>query len=88
MAILPKKSRISTKIPTQFFKDMKRTIRNFPWKNKQAQDSENNLNNKRTSGGIPTPNLKLYYRAILIKSHGIGTETDRLINGIELKNQE
>ena len=30
--------------------------------------------------------LKLYYRAIVIKkttTHGISTETDRLINGIE-----
>jgi hypothetical protein len=36
------------------------------------------------------PDLKLYYRAIMIKKkmHGIGTETGRKINGIELKIQK
>jgi hypothetical protein len=46
------------------------------------------LNNKRTSWGISTPDLKLYYRAILEKLHGIDTMTDRQINGIELKTQK
>jgi hypothetical protein len=40
--------------------------------------------NKRTSGGINIPVLKLDYRVIAIKKlHGIGIETDMLINGIE-----
>jgi hypothetical protein len=47
------------------------------------------LNNKITT----IPDLKLYYKAIVIKKkkqnklHGISTETDRLINGIEPKTE-
>jgi hypothetical protein len=33
------------------------------------------INNKRTSKGITIPDLKLYYRAIMIKTSGIGTVT-------------
>jgi hypothetical protein len=40
--------------------------------------------------GIAIPDPKLYYRALVIKKkkkHGIGTESDTWINGIELKTQ-
>jgi hypothetical protein len=51
------------KIPTQFFKDMKRVILNFIWENKKPQIAKTlkELNSKRTSKEITTPNLKLYY---------------------------
>jgi hypothetical protein len=47
---------------------------------------------KEPPGESPSlPDLKLDYRPKVIKKkypHGIGTETDRLINGIELKKQK
>ena len=46
------------------------------------------LNQKRISGGITIPDLKPYYRTIMIKKkYRIVTETDRSISGIELKTQ-
>jgi hypothetical protein len=57
------------------------------WKGKKLRIAKTVLNNKITAGGITSPDLKLYYIAILIKRilHGIGTETDPLISRIELK---
>jgi hypothetical protein len=107
MALLPKAiyrfNPIPIKISTQFFKDIKRAILKFIWKekttttNKQTKNKQKNrimktiLNNKRKPGGITLPVLKLYYRARVIKKkklHSISTETDILINGIELKTQK
>jgi hypothetical protein len=70
-------SAISIHIPTQFFTDLERTILNFLWKNKTKQNKTKQkkpriaktiLNNKRISGGITISDLKLYYRAIVIKT--------------------
>ena len=66
---------------------MQKAFLNFIWKDNKPRLAKTILNNKRISGRITIPDLKVYYRAIVIKPHGIDIETDGSMNRIELKNQ-
>jgi hypothetical protein len=59
---------IPIKIPIQFFKEFKRGTSKYIWNNKKPRISKTVLNDKRISGGITILDLKLYYRAIEIKT--------------------
>jgi hypothetical protein len=85
LAIFPKAiyrfNAIPTKIPTQFFNELERATSKFIWHDKKPRIAKTLLKDKRTSGGIIMPDIKLYYRAILIKKknklHGTGIVTEK-----------
>ena len=56
---------------------LEKAICKFIWNNKKPRIAKTLLKDKRTSGGITMPDLKLYYRAIMIKLHGTGIMTDK-----------
>ena len=58
---------IPIKISTQFFTALDRAICKFIWNNKNPRIAKT-LKDKKTSGGLTMPDLKLYYRAIVIKT--------------------
>jgi hypothetical protein len=56
------------KIPIQYFIELEGAMLKFIRNNKKPRISETIVNNKRTSGEITIPDLKLYYTAIVINS--------------------
>jgi hypothetical protein len=59
---------IPIKIPTQFFNELERVIYKFICNSKIPRIAKIPFRDKRTSGGSPMSDLKLYHGAIVIKN--------------------
>jgi hypothetical protein len=75
------------KIPTPFFIELERATCKFIWNNKSPRIAKTIFNNKITSGRITIPDLKLYYRVIVVKI-ALYSYNDKQVNGTELKTQK
>jgi hypothetical protein len=51
-----------------FVREIEKSTPNFIWKHKILQIGKAILSKSSNAGGITTPNFKLYYRAIAIKT--------------------
>uniref|UniRef100_A0A5F8H9U4 RNA-directed DNA polymerase n=1 Tax=Monodelphis domestica TaxID=13616 RepID=A0A5F8H9U4_MONDO len=72
MTILPKLiylfSAIPIELPKYFFTDLEKTITKFIWKNKRSRISREIMKKNTYDGGLAVPDLKLYYKAAVIKT--------------------
>ena len=59
---------IAMKFPTQFLIELERAILKFFWNNRRPRIANTILNSKRTSVGLSIPDLKWYYREIMLKT--------------------
>ena len=75
---------IPIKIPMTYFTDLEQIFQKLMWNNKRTGIVTAILRKMNKVGRIKLPHIKLYYKAIVIKTAGTGIKRHRLVE----KNRE